>query len=98
MCLKFYFCCSNKIPCDKGLGEKGFILSHPSKIQSLTAEKSQKQEPEAAGHITALVVSRKELINAFFSPEKGASIFKLGLLTSIDLIRTTTHGEAHRPT
>lgn len=47
-----------KYPDKNNLVEKGFILVHNAKLQSIRTGKEQRWELEGAGHITSIIRSR----------------------------------------
>lgn len=76
-----------KYPVKSNLREKELALAHNSRLQSITAGKSQPQERERTGHITfRMVKSSKPWLNPVFSNEYRCPQ-EAGLPNSVHLIK-----------
>ena len=61
------------------LGERGFLLAHSSRLQSILVRKAQQHEPETAVDSTAIVKQRAQ---------KCVCKLALGSLTPLTQVRT----------
>lgn len=82
---------------DKGnLMEKGFILPHSSRLQSIEVGKSRQQEPEASDH--TMSHQKEQTMNKYLLlPPHFPHLDNLGLSTATNIIKRGPHTRTLSP-